>query len=78
MTELIRLEEYGKEKSYHLYYYNGVFCGDFLMGDDGYYEWWPEFPSRGGSLSSHFLREVADKLDKLNADWNKIVQEECK
>jgi len=78
MTELIRLEPFGEHESFKVYYYNGVECGEFLRGDDGYYDWWPEFPSNGGCLASHFLREIADKLDKLNEPWDKQIQADFK
>lgn len=53
-------------------YTNDVLMGEMIVGDDGYYAWWPE---RGdGYIDSWILRELADKLDDLNKEWNDQVQ----
>jgi hypothetical protein len=46
--------------------------GDFVVGDDGYYVFWPE--AGHGALAPHHLRWLADELDKMNADWHATVQ----
>lgn len=49
--------------------------GDFVMGDDGYYVYWPDDgPSGRGALGPHHLRWLADELDKMNAPWDSVVQ----
>lgn len=53
---------------------NGVFAGAILKGDDGYFEFWPEH--RGGYWPAWSLRDIADKVDALNAEWDAIVQKE--
>lgn len=49
--------------------------GDFLMGEDGYWVWWPE-EGILGFLESWALRVIADELDKRNEDWDKKIQED--
>lgn len=53
-------------KWYKVYFQNGVYLGDILAKEDGYYDFWPEHPSRGGYWASYVLRAIADKLDELN------------
>ena len=47
--------------------------GDFVMGEDGYYVFWPTGSNRG-ALTPRDLRILADELDRLNAPWDEIVQ----
>lgn len=47
--------------------------GDFVLGDDGYYVYWPKGYA-GGALAPHHLRWLADELDKMNAEWDAKVQ----
>jgi hypothetical protein len=49
--------------------------GDFVCGEDGYYVYWPSDARSRGSLGPHHLRWLADELDKMNADWDRQVQE---
>ena len=48
-------------------------ASEFVAGDDGYYVYWPE-SATGGAYSAHMLREIANHLDTLNADWDAQVQ----
>lgn len=50
---------------------NNAFIGYFEASDDGLYYWWPE--NLNGYLPSYLLRELADKLDELNRDWEKEI-----
>lgn len=52
--------------------YNGVKIGEFLMKEDGYFDYWPE--KRDGYIPSYMLRTLADELDKLNENWDKSIQ----
>lgn len=74
MTDLIWIEA-GKEGSdtYTVRAYNGAPMGEFYMEVDGYYVWDPQL--RGGFIPSEMLRALSDKLDSLNAPWDKQVQE---
>lgn len=45
---------------------------EFDMLEDGYYYYWP---SNQGAIAPWELRAIADELDRLNADWDKQVQE---
>jgi hypothetical protein len=58
---------------YEVCHENGVFCGYLEMKEDGLYDWWPE--QRSGYLPAWFLREVADKLDEINAPYEKEMRD---
>jgi len=47
-------------------------AGDIVAMDDGYYYCW----CGGGGLTASQLREIADGLDLLNAEWDKQIQRE--
>ena len=47
--------------------------GDIETLEDGYYYF---FPSRNGGLSAQGLRDVANELDRINAEWDKTVKED--
>lgn len=47
--------------------------GDFVMGDDGYYVFWPKEHTMG-ALASYHLRWLADELDRINKPWDDQVQ----
>jgi hypothetical protein len=46
---------------------------DYVMGEDGYYVFWPLKPG-GGAFSAWHLREIADELDRRNAAWDEQVR----
>lgn len=54
---------------YEVIYENGVYLGDIVKEVDGFYVYYPEI--RGGYWSSHMMREIADKIDELDAPWQK-------
>lgn len=68
--ELIKLVKTG-EVSYKVYVAdNDVYLGDFLMKEDGFYDWWPNAElGPGGFWSAWMLRAMAEKLDELNAPY---------
>lgn len=47
---------------------------NILQDVDGFFYWAPE-PGNGGLISSWFLREIADILDKKNAAWQQQLSE---
>ena len=47
---------------------------DIVTDDDGYKYYWPNCGI--GMYSAKHLREIADRLDELNADWDKQVRNE--
>lgn len=57
--------------TYDVIHENGVKFGELYMEVDGYYVW----DSLGGRgyLEAHVLRNIADKLDELNKDWDIAV-----
>ena len=61
-----------KQEVYDVFYENGVFVGQLLCGDDGFYAYWPEL--KPGYMPEHFLRSLANKLFTLNEEWNEIIQ----
>lgn len=56
---------------------NNVYVGDVYKEVDGYYVFEPARNTKffSGSWKSHNLREIADFLDNLNAEWDAEVQE---
>lgn len=54
--------------------HNGVWAGSIIMGDDGYYEFWPN--QRQGYWPSWAMRDIADKVDALNKEWDETVAKE--
>lgn len=59
---------------YDVHYENGVKLGQFLMKEDGFYDFWPDI--RGGHWPEHLLRLLADGLKDLNAEWQKQIEED--
>jgi len=53
---------------------NRVYSGTLEMKEDGYYDWYPSFPSTSGYIPSWVLRAISDKLDELNKDWDEQVE----
>jgi len=62
-----------KNSAYKVEYENGVDMGELYKEIDGYYVYWPI--DRKGFWSSVPMRIIADKLDELNADWDREVKE---
>ncbi len=49
--------------------------GEFMALEDGYQYYWPSRnPEHIGALSASVLRELADELDRLNADWDATLE----
>lgn len=69
---MIRLQHFGNS-SYKVFHENGVFVGEFFTKEDGYYDFWPT--STGGYWSQDFLLAIANKLQELNAPWDKHLEE---
>jgi hypothetical protein len=61
-----------KDGGYLAVYKNGVSLGDLDCDLDGYYNFFPE--NRSGYWPAHVLRELADKLDALNKEWDQKVR----
>jgi len=61
-----------EEGGYNLIFYNGVYMGEVLKDDDGFYKYWPV--QRAGYWDSPPLRAIADLLDHLNAEWDAQIQ----
>jgi hypothetical protein len=63
-------------RMYHVHHENGVRLGDILAKEDGFYDFWPDYTQgRGGYWPAYILRELADKLDELNAPWQAQLEE---
>jgi hypothetical protein len=41
---------------------------------DGYFYFWPE--DNNGAWSSYHLRELADKMDEINKQWDEQVEKQ--
>lgn len=53
-------------------WYGNVHLGEIYQEVDGYHVF---VPGKSGAWSSHNLREVAEFLDNLNAEWDAEVRE---
>ena len=53
---------------------NGVKAGEILMMEDGYYQFWPEV--KHGYWPAWAMRQIADKVDSMNEDWDAKIQAE--
>jgi len=69
--EYLKLENI--EGGFKVFYENGVYIGDILVKEDGFYDYWPEL--NGGYWDEMMLRIVADKLHELNAPYQKELDE---
>lgn len=59
-----------------VYYNNGVYLGDFVLNDDGY---WVYFPERhNGYWDEYLLFLLYTKLQEMNEPWDQQLQKECK
>lgn len=61
---------------HNAFYKNGKFLGELIMDVDGYFYFWPEDNNR--AWASHHLREITNKLDELNKEWDEQVEKETK
>ena len=55
---------------------NGAHCGDLDLLDDGFWQWFPVMLP--GYIPSWVLRQIADKVDGLNAEWEAHLREALK
>jgi hypothetical protein len=55
----------------HVYFENGVYIGDFVVAEDGYWVYFPE--NKGGSWDEYILRLLLDKLCEMNKPWDEEV-----
>lgn len=46
--------------------------GDFEQDVDGFYYFWPKKDLQG-CFSEHLLLSLADKLKRMNADWQHLI-----
>lgn len=58
---------------YKVFFENGVYIGDILVKEDGFYDYWPEY--HGGYWDEMMLRVIADKLKELNAPYQKELED---
>ena len=58
---------------YAVYYEDRVFLGLIFAKEDGFYDFWPDL--KDGCWSAYVLREIADKLDEINAPYEKELNE---
>lgn len=66
-------EEKQSEDCYKLYYDNGVYIGQAIMNDDGYFVLFPEH--RGGYWDQGILLMLYDYFHEKNKDWDESVNE---
>lgn len=51
------------------------YIGDFEPDDAGFYVWWTN--RNNGYMDAKFLQLIVDKLNELNAEWEKQVNNIC-
>jgi hypothetical protein len=69
--EIVKL----KDNSFKIYHVpNGKYLGKASLDVDGMYYYWP-CEKLSGSWSSYSLREIADRLDELNKEYEESVKE---
>ena len=75
MKNMIAVISQGTEEAagYKVYAYNDVCIGDFLMSEDGFYNWWP-VKERDGYFPSYILYALAEHLTLLNANWEQQIE----
>jgi hypothetical protein len=66
-TKLISLKD-ASEGCKDVFAYNGVDIGQLIVGDDGFWVYWPD-SKRQGFWASHMMRALADAMDELNKPW---------
>ncbi len=59
------------DNQYEVFFENGVKMGEFLKEVDGSFYFFPEL--KGGFWAGYIMRELADKEDELNKDWNNEI-----
>src|SRR6056297_2995695 len=64
-TDLIELKKISDTKYIILYKANKKYLGDFEVGDDGFWYWWPPNPMQG-YMSDNVLLALAQAAKKLN------------
>ena len=68
----------GLNTTFRAYYKpNNKYLGDIYKEVDGFYAFEPHRVGQG-CWTSEVLREIADKLQALNASWAEILNEELK
>ena len=53
---------------------NKVVLGEIFAKEDGFYDFWPDI--KGGYWPAWLMRIIADKLDEMNAPWQKQIDED--
>jgi hypothetical protein len=75
INKLIRLD-LQPDLNFEVYYtFNNQHIGSIEKSIDGYYYYWPT--GIGGYWTAIVMREIADALDQLNEEWDKIVSGAC-
>lgn len=55
--------------------FNTVLLGSLRTVEDGFYYWFPtEF--EGSCVAAWVIRDISNKLDELNKEWNEIIEKE--
>lgn len=68
------LREEKIEGGFKLYYHNGVYMGEVLMDEDGYYKFWGNKELNGYWDEGNFL-ELYNYLYEKNKNWDENVKE---
>jgi hypothetical protein len=64
--------EYRNRVNWLAVFVNNKFAGEISKTEDGFFRYFPDWSS-DSYVPTWFLRGVADKIDKLNKDWQEEV-----
>ena len=53
-----------------LYRNSSIELGEFLMGEDGYYQFWVS----DMNFAEDMLKDISDKLIELNKEWDEQIK----
>lgn len=62
---------------YTVVFENNVKFGELLRDVDGFFYFWIE-RANGGCISDFILKELAEKMEELNKDWKRELEEHFK
>ena len=72
---LFKYIEFGQNKSFKVISQNGKEIGELYIECDGFYVFiFTQEQVNAGFWSAHYFREIADKIDELNKEWEREIE----
>ncbi len=75
LTEERMVTAGNQEEFFKLYYHNGVYMGEVIMNDDGYYVFFPDKERAGGYWSQGDFLALYKYLEEKNKYWDDQLNE---